>query len=176
MEIVIRQEKVSDYKETEDVVRAAFAHEEMSDQTEHELVARLRNSAAFQPQLSLVAVENKRIVGHVLLTKITIVNDQQVIDSLALAPVSVLPEFQHNGIGKLLITQSLSKAKELAYDSVIVLGHPTYYPKFGFKPASLWGIQSPFEVPDNAFMAVELTENGLRNVSGIVEYSTAFFS
>lgn len=69
----------------------------------------------------------------------------------------------------------MEKAKELKYGSVIVLGHPEYYPKFGFKKASYWGITAPFEVPDEAFMAIELRENSLKFVTGMVEYPDAFF-
>lgn len=73
------------------------------------------------------------------------------------------------------ILEALKKAKELEYNSVVVLGHPEYYPKFGFEKASLWGIKAPFEVPEEAFMALELQENALYNISGVVEYPSAFF-
>ena len=174
MNITIRQELSGDYKVTEKVIRSAFANMEFSDKKEHELVSRLRKSDAFIPKLSLVAV-TKEIVGHILLSKIKISNDNQFAESLALAPVSVLPEYQNKGIGKLLITEALREAKELGYKSVVVLGHPEYYPKFGFKKASLWGIKAPFEVPDEAFMAIDLRGNALNNVSGLVEYPGVFF-
>ncbi|MFF2288806.1 GNAT family N-acetyltransferase [Peribacillus butanolivorans] len=174
MSITIRQELSEDYKITEKVVKSAFANMEFSDKKEHELVSRIRKSDAFIPNLSLVAV-NKEIVGHILLSKIKINNDNQFAESLALAPVSVLPEHQNKGIGRLLILEALKKAKELEYNSVVVLGHPEYYPKFGFEKASLWGIKAPFEVPEEAFMALELQENALYNISGVVEYPSAFF-
>ncbi|MGW6385149.1 GNAT family N-acetyltransferase, partial [Peribacillus butanolivorans] len=145
-----------------------------SDKKEHELVYRIRKSDAFIPYLSLVAV-NKEIVGHILLSKIKINNDNQFAESLALAPVSVLPAYQNKGIGRLLTLEALKKAKELEYNSVVVLGHPEYYPKFGFEKASLWGIKAPFEVPEEAFMALELQANALYNISGVVEYPSAFF-
>jgi predicted N-acetyltransferase YhbS len=178
MDIIIKQEQVKDYVSTEKVVKYAFAHAEYSDKNEHHLVSRLRNSNAFIPELSLVAMEQdtNQIVGHILLSKIKIMNDNQVVaESLALAPVSVLPAYQNKGIGRQLILEALSKAKEMEEGSVIVLGHPEYYPKFGFKKASTWGIKSPFEVPDEAFMAIELRENSLEQVSGVVEYSSVFF-
>lgn len=174
MEITIRQENYEDYKETEAVVKHAFTNMEFSDQAEHELVARLRKSEAFIPELSLVAVDNG-IVGHILLSKITIKENDTAVDSLALAPVSVLPEHQHKGIGSLLIREALKIAKKLGHQSVIVLGHHEYYPKFGFEKASRWDINAPFEVPEEAFMALELEENALQHVSGVVEYSSAFF-
>ncbi|KAB7705641.1 GNAT family N-acetyltransferase [Bacillus aerolatus] len=174
MNITIRQELPEDYKITERVVKSAFANMEFSDKTEHELVSRIRKSDAFIPKLSLVAI-NKEIVGHILLSKIKILNDNQFAESLALAPVSVLPEYQNKGIGRLLILEALKKAKELGYNSVVVMGHPEYYPKFGFKKASLWGIKAPFEVPEEAFMVLELRKNTLNNVSGVVEYPSVFF-
>ncbi|SDZ11999.1 Acetyltransferase (GNAT) family protein [Bacillus sp. 166amftsu] len=80
---------------------------------------------------------DKEIIGHVLLSKIKIVNGDKSVDSLALAPVSVAPDYQKKGIGSLLISNVLREAKELGYHSIIVLGHKEYYPKFGFKSASL---------------------------------------
>jgi len=159
------------------VVKCAFANAEHSDKNEHNLVSRIRNSNVFIPELSLVAMDkdNNRIVGHLLLSKIKIMNDNQVVESLAHAPVSVLPEYQNKGVGKFLISEALKKAKQLEYDSVIVLGHPEYYPKFGFKKASTWGIKAPFEVPDEAFMTIELGENAFNKVSGVVEYPSVFF-
>lgn len=178
MNIKIVQEQAEDYELTECVVKAAFEHAEHSDQSEHKLVSRLRKSDAFIPALSLVAKdrEQNKILGHILLSKIIIRNDSQSTESLALAPVSVLPAYQGEGIGKLLITEVLKKAKKLGYSSVVVLGHPEYYPKFGFQKASLWGIKAPFEVPDEAFMVIELNENTLRHISGVVEYSKAFLN
>lgn len=177
MNIVIRQELISDYKATEAVVRLAFENEEYSDQSEHYLVSRIRKTKAFIPELSLVAVNNasQEVVGHILLSKIKIVNENQKIESLALAPLAVLPEYQNKGVGKLLIHEALAKAKQLNHGSVIVMGHPAYYPKFAFKTAADFGINPPFEVPKEAFMAIELEENALNNVSGVVEYPSVFF-
>ncbi|HCC3140669.1 GNAT family N-acetyltransferase [Niallia sp. Sow4_A1] len=177
MSIIIKQEEVKDYELTEKVVELAFADAEHSDKSEHHLVARIRNSNSFVPELSQVAIDKDKesIVGHILLSKINIMDDNQTVESLALAPVSVLPEYQNQGIGRLLISEALKEAKELGYNSVVVLGHPEYYPKFGFKKASIWEIKAPFEVPDEAFMVIELRENTLDNVSGVVEYPSVFF-
>lgn len=173
MNLEIRQEQVEDYEFTESVVKLAFADAEYSDNNEHNLVSRIRKSNVFVPELSLVATDKdtSKILGHILLSKIKIGE----AESLALAPVSVLPEYQSKGVGRLLITEALKEAKELGYNSVVVLGHPDYYPKFGFKKASSWGIKAPFEVPDEAFMAIELRDNALDGVSGVVEYPSAFF-
>jgi predicted N-acetyltransferase YhbS len=173
MNLEIRQEQVADYEFTENVVKLAFANAEHSDKKEHELVSRIRKSSSFIPELSLVATnkDNGSILGHILLSRIKI----SIAESLALAPVSVLPEYQNKGVGGLLITAALNAAKELGYNSVVVLGHPEYYPKFGFKKASRWGIKAPFEVPDEAFMAIELRDRALSGISGVVEYPSVFF-
>ncbi|MBO9128106.1 N-acetyltransferase [Bacillus sp. 165] len=177
MEFIIRQERTEDYSLTENVVERAFADAEHSDHNEHKLVSRIRKSNAFIPSLSLVAVDQNddKIVGHILLSKLKIRNENRTAESLALAPVSVIPEYQNRGVGKQLIHAALQQAKKMGYESVVVLGHPPYYPKFGFKKASLWGIQAPFEVPDEAFMAMELQEGALGHVSGLVEYPSVFF-
>lgn len=174
MKITVRQEQPNDYKKTEQVVKNAFIVAEHSDGTEHKLVERLRKADGYIPELSLVAVRNEEIIGHVLLTPITVNDEDHKAPSLALAPVSVVPKAQKQGVGKQLIHQSLQAAKEKGYTSVIVLGDPLYYGKFGFLKASTWGINAPFEVPEDAFMALELEEGALQNVRGTVEYPQAF--
>jgi predicted N-acetyltransferase YhbS len=129
----------------------------------------------FVPELSLVAERNKAIVGHLMLTKLLIKNDGQNYEALALAPVSVLPEYQNQGIGSQLIIHGLKKSKEMGFKSIVVLGHEAYYPRFGFKPASTWGIKAPFDVPDESFMALELEDGILGDVSGTVVYCKEFF-
>ncbi|NMA83748.1 MAG: N-acetyltransferase [Epulopiscium sp.] len=173
--IKIRQEKENDYKLSETVVERAFKNAEHTDHREHFLVAKLRKSDVFVPELSLVAELDGEIVGHIMLTKLFIENEGNKYDSLALAPVSVLPEHQNKGIGSKLISESLKIAKKIGFKSVIVLGHDKYYPRFGFKPASTWGIKAPFEVPDKAFMALELQVKSLGGVTGTVVYSKEFF-
>src|SRR5690554_6411033 len=174
MNIKIRQEKEEDYKLKENVVEKAFKHAEHTDHKEHFLVANLRKSDIFVPELSLVAELNGEIVGPILLTKLIIDNGENDYESLALAPVSVLPEHQSKGIGSKLIYKSFKIAKEIGFKSVIVLGHDKYYPRFGFKPASTWGIKAPFDVPDKFFMALELEDGNLEDISGTVVYSKEF--
>lgn len=180
MRCVIRQETEADYAHTQEAVRRAFLEAEHTDHDEHELIGRLRRSPDFIPELSLVAVaeESGEIVGHILLSKISIKDSGsgQPHVALALAPLSVVPEWQNSGVGAALTEQALAKAKKLGYRGVVVLGHPDYYPRFGFQPASQWGIRSPFPVADEIFMALELAEDGLDGVSGVVQYDPAFFS
>ncbi|MGK6353552.1 GNAT family N-acetyltransferase [Parapedobacter sp. DT-150] len=171
--ITIRKERNEDGKAVRDVTRLAFGQDE-----EAKLVDRLRkNKQAFVPKLSLVAAIGPEIVGHICFTKIRIVNNgNKAFTSLALAPVSVAPDFQNRGIGGMLIKHGLEVARKLGYTSVIVLGHEHYYPRFGFSPAKKWGIKAPFDVPENVFMAIELVEGGLAGISGTVSYPEEFGS
>jgi predicted N-acetyltransferase YhbS len=138
------------------------------------LVEKLRKNKKFIKELSLVACMGNEIVGHILFFPITIKTNDSEIISLALAPMSVIPELQGLGIGSELIKKGLEKAKKSGFNSVIVLGHDTYYPRFGFKPASEFNIKAPFDAPNNSFMALELVTNALYNLSGTVEYPNEF--
>ena len=175
MEIIYRQENPADYEQVNEVVREAFKNEPTSDQTEHLLVERLRKSEAFIPQLSIVAVSNGAIIGHILLTKVEIKSENQSFESLSLAPVSVKPEYQNKGIGSRLVRKSHDIAKKLGFKSVMVLGHEHYYPKFGYQPASNFDIEFPFDAADKNCLAIELEKNGLKGVSGKVEYPKEFY-
>lgn len=175
MEINIREELENDYKVVEDLTEEAFKNAEHSDGTEHLLVKRLRKSNSFIKELSLVADDNDKVVAHIMMTKAKIDNGNEKFETLALAPVSVLSEYQGKGIGSKLINVALERARTLGYKSVIVLGHDKYYPKFGFIPASKYGIKAPFDVSDEVFMAKELTEGSLTNINGTVEYAKEFF-
>lgn len=170
MNLTIRQENKADYKKIYKLNLLAFEEKE-----EAVLVDLLRKKDEFIPQLSLVALFNNEIVGHILFTKIKIIDDNQnEYESLALAPMAVLPKYQKKGIGGKLINEGLKIASKLNFKSVIVLGHEHYYPKFGFVPTTKWNIKSPFEVPTNVFMGIELVKNSLENVSGTVKYPKEF--
>lgn len=175
MEVTIRQEKKEDYLAVFNLITQAFEKEEMSDHQEQYLVERLRKSEAFIPQLSLVAVLKGQIIGHILLSKIQIKNDSETFESLALAPVSVLPGFQHKGIGGNLIRKAHAVARDLGFGSVVLLGHADYYPKFGYFRAADFGISLPFEVPSENCLAIELFPNSLEFVTGMVVYPAEFF-
>ena len=165
----IRQEIPKDYKLIYNLIKEAFADAEKSDGNEHNLVSALRNSRAFIPELSLVAEYNGKIVGHIMFTKAEIGNSTQ----LALAPLSVLPQYQRQGIGKALIAQGHKIAKQLGYEYSIVLGSDKYYPQMGYIPTESYGIKPPFEVPSQNFMACKLKENA-QSISGIIKYAKEF--
>ncbi len=176
MRCIIRKEEEKDRQNVFNVVEEAFKKEPYSDHREQFLVERLRKSHAFVPELSLVAEINNKIVGYILLTKIKIINSfSEVTPSLAMAPVAVLPHYQGKGIGGLLIQKAHQKAKELEFGSIILLGHVTYYPRFGYELTNKYGIKLPFDVPDHNCMVIELTEKALHKVKGTVEYPPEFY-
>ena len=168
MNILIRKEEENDHKNIYEVNRLAFEQE-----NESKLIEKIRIGGNFIPDLSLVADINNRIVGHILFSKIKIIRNS-IFETLALSPMAVLPELQKRGIGSNLINRGMEKAKELGFDSIIVLGHKDYYPKFGFKRASKWNIKCCFEVPDEVFMAVELINGALKGKEGTIEYPDEF--
>lgn len=120
--------------------------------------------------LSLVAVIDDRVVGHLFFTPATIETADHTWPALGLAPLAVLPEYQRQGIGSALMKAGLAECARLGYERVIVLGHPDYYPRFGFLRASQYGIRPEWEAPDEAFMVLELQRGALDSVSGIARY------
>nr|QNO42528.1 hypothetical protein MMHALIEK_00003 [Methanosarcinales archaeon ANME-2c ERB4] len=168
MNTTIRKEEEKDHKQIYEVNKLAFQQE-----NESKLIEKIRKSENFILELSIVAEIDNRIVGHILFSKIKIIGDSDY-ESLALAPMAVIPEFQKRGIGSELIKKGIDKAKELGFDSIIVLGHKEYYPKFGFQRASKWDMKCPFEVPDGVFMAIELTEKAFEGKAGTVKYPDEF--
>ncbi len=165
----IRQENKNDYEQVYNVVKTAFENAEHSDGNEQDLVNDLRKSDSFIPELSLVAVKDNKIVGHILFTKIKIGKYEE----LALAPLAVLPKYQRQGIGKKLIETGHKIAKELGYNYSIVLGSEKYYPKFGYTSAIDYGIKAPFEVPNENFMAIKLKDTEVE-IKGTVQYAKEF--
>jgi len=174
MEVTLRQENENDFESVFQLIEKAFEKEEYSDHKEQFLVERLRNSEAFIPELSIVAGLDGKIVGHILFTKLQIKNETQTFSSLALAPVSVLPEFQGKGIASKLILHGHEIAKSLGYKSVILLGHQDYYPRFGYELCEKYNIKMPFDVPAENCMIIALTENALSGISGEVVYPSEF--
>ena len=167
--MIIRSEEKEDRESVYSLVKAAFESAEHSDGNEHNLVDALRKGDAFIPELSLVADIDGKIAGHIMFTKAKI-GDSIV---LALAPLSVLPKYQGQGIGSALIKEGHRLARELGYGYSIVLGSEKYYPKFGYLPAEIYGIRPPFDVPGENFMACRLRENA-SDVHGTVEYAKEF--
>lgn len=167
--MAIRTEQQADYDSVYQVVKNAFRTAEQSDGKEQDLVNALRKSGAFIPELSLVSEINGKIAGHIMFTKLQIGGHT----ALALAPLSVLPRFQRQGIGTSLVLTGHRAARELGYCYSVVLGSEKYYPRMGYLPAETFGIQPCFDVPSKNFMACKLCENA-PVISGIVKYADEF--
>lgn len=138
---------------------------------EADLVERLRAEA--NPVVSLVAEDDGAIIGHILFSPVTLAADSS-FPAMALAPMAVLPGRQRQGIGSSLLRSGLDECNRLGCQAVFVLGHADYYPRFGFVPASRYGVVSQFEVPDEVFMALELEPGALAGMAGKMRYHEAF--
>lgn len=164
--IEIRPETARDIAAVHKINTSAFAGE-----GEAGLVDALRASGS--PLISLVAVVGAEVVGHVLFSPMTDA-DGNPLPVAALAPMAVLPAFHNRGIGSGLVRAGLEQCRAAGYTAVVVLGHPRYYPRFGFVPASRFGISSAYEVPDEVFMAQELEPGALDQIQGVVRYHPLF--
>ncbi|MBD2102340.1 GNAT family N-acetyltransferase [Leptolyngbya sp. FACHB-261] len=163
----IRTESSEDFDAIRQVNIAAFGRTNEAD-----LVDELRKTA---PVLSFVAVEDEQVVGHILFSPVSVEGDcTPSCKLLGLAPIGVIPEFQNQGVGTQLVQHSLPECSRLGFSAVVVLGHPEYYPRFGFVPASRKGLTCEYEVPDEAFMVVELQPEALQACSGRVKYRPEF--
>lgn len=138
---------------------------------EADLVDAVREQA--QPIVSLVAEHHGAVVGHIMFSPVALTGHPD-FGVMGLAPMAVAPAYQHQGIGAALVQAGLERCRELGFAAVVVLGHPGYYPRFGFSPAARFGIRSEYNVPEEAFMAMELQPAALRGKSGVVKYHAAF--
>lgn len=168
-DIRIRQETEKDQSKVYNLIKEAFLYAEHRDGDEHNLVERLRKSNAFIPELSLVAEINNVVVGYILFTKIRVGTTTQ----LALAPLAVSPQYQRKGIGGVLIKTGHQIAKEMGFEYSILLGNPNYYSRFGYKSSIEFNIISPFDVPKEYFMAINLQDK-IIPINAKVEYPKEF--
>ncbi|MBG7610488.1 MAG: N-acetyltransferase [Anaerolineae bacterium] len=168
----IRKAIESDRKEILNVHNQAFGKEKGPEIAK--LVDDLLNDKTAMPILSLVAIENERIIGHVLYTKATITPTKLAISAQILAPLAILPDEQKKGIGEKLINEGIRQLKEFGTELVFVLGHPSYYPRCGFFPAGEKGFEAPYPIPEEhaaAWMVQSLNGDALETASGKVQCS-----
>lgn len=167
--VMIRRENEDDHKVIHNVVKAAFESAENKDGNEPDLVDALRRGNSYIPELSLVAETDGIIAGHIMFTKAWVGE----IKVVALAPLSVLPEQQRKGIGTALIKEGHRIAAELGFPYSVVLGSENYYPRSGYTPADVFGIQAPFDVPRENFMACKLNTEA-PEIYGTMRYAPEF--
>ena len=170
-EIAIRTEQAADAAVITDVVKRAYANVAHSDHREHLMIERLRRADAFLAALSLVAERDDDPAGHILLTRARIRDRDAVVETLALAPLSVAPEHQGRGVGRRLVEAAHERAAALGFGSIVLVGIPGYYPRFGYEPLSRYPITLPFSAPAENCMILPLRPRALTGVAGVVEYA-----
>ena len=140
---------------------------------EADLVDTLRSSCA--DCLSLVAEEAGELMGHILFTPVTVEGPDGMIEGMGLAPMAVTPELHRSGIGSQLVSHGLEVLRKRSCPFVVILGHPEYYPRFGFERASAHGLRSQWDgVPDEAFMVTVFDRGSLAGGGGVARYREEF--
>ena len=165
--LTIRMETPEDIGAIRYVNEQAFGQE-----AEAEIVEKLRKRVALT--LSLVAIQGNEVVGHIAFSPVEVESEHSGFKAIALAPMGVLPAYQRKGIGSQIVRAGLEECRRLGHEIVVVLGHPDYYPRFGFVPARPRGIECEFEVPDEAWMILELREGVLAGRQGTVRFQPEF--
>lgn len=165
--LVLRDEVEGDRAAIDAVNRAAFGGPD-----EAELVDALRAAGALT--LSLVAIADEGLVGHVAFSPVTIEGPAGRTMAMGLAPMAVRPDWQRRGVGTRLVTEGLDRLGAAGHRAVVVLGHPEYYPRHGFSKASGFGLRWEHPARDEAFMAIELVPGGLAGIEGVVRYREEF--
>ena len=170
----IRKVKNKEFIYIENFVYEIFKNTDYTDgKLERELVREIRQSQYYIPELDLVAEEDGEIFGHFIMSQFPISNLYQN-QMLLLAPVSVSIEKQRHGIGKWMLNEGIEQAKQMGYKGMIVEGNPAFYNKLGFIASTKFGIYSSeknLPPSEECLMAMELNEDGLKNISGEVDYS-----
>lgn len=165
--LIVRHELPSDLPAVRHVNEEAFGRPAEAD-----LVDALR--AAGKAVVSLVAEDEGEVRGHVLFSEVTIEASGLPVNGVALAPVAVLPAYQRGGLGAALVRAGIEECRRLRYGLAVLVGHPGYYPRFGFRPARERGLVCEFDVPDEAWMVLELREGALDGAGGRVRFADEF--
>ena len=164
--IEIREERPTDVEAIRDVNTRAFGQEQEGD-----IVDALRRNGAVL--LSLVATLSDRVVGHIMYSPVSVGSE---IMGAALGPMAVLPEHQRRGVGSKLVEAGHRRVKDQGWPFIIVLGHSSYYPRFGFMPATNRGITCEWDVPEDVFMLLVLDQANMQGVSGLAKCRHEFSS
>ena len=170
--MIIRMTNESDRNEILNIHKQAFGNEK--GPVIAKLVDDLLDDETAKPILSLVAVDDNKIVGHILYTKATITQTEASVSAQILAPLAILPAAQKGGIGQKLINEGLNQLQKSGTELVFVLGHPTYYPRCRFAPAGVQGFEAPYPIPEEhsaAWMVQELNGDVLGLINGKVKCS-----
>jgi putative acetyltransferase len=172
--LTVRAEQPGDHAAVDAVVAACFARPGQDPPEEVPLVQGIRALPDFDPALSLVADLDGAIIGHLLFSNMTVEDEGRSVPALALAPLAVLKGYESSHAGTALMRAGLEACRERGHRAVIVLGHPKYYRRFGFRPARQLGIEPPEPWNDAAFQALALVPGGLDGVRGVARYAPPF--
>lgn len=165
--VTIRPEKQEDAVAIRHVNNQAFGQE-----TESEIIEKLRNRGVLT--ILLIAILNSEIIGHIAFSTVVVESESSSFQAIALGPMAVLPEYQRKGIGSELVRIGINECQRLGHELAVGLGHPDYYPRFGFVPARPKAIDCEFEVPEEAWMFLELREGALAGRRGTVKFQPEF--
>jgi predicted N-acetyltransferase YhbS len=171
VEITIREALPGDRATIAAIIVRCYQDVAFSNHREHLMVARLQASSAYIAQLSLVAEIGGVMAGHVMMTRIAIKDPAGEHTALSLAPLSVSPVFQRQGVGSALVEAAHARARALGFGAVILVGIIGYYARFGYVPLDEYPISLPFDVAPANCMAIALSPHGLAGVRGMVEYA-----
>lgn len=168
MSISTRQEQKKDYRTVEELTREAFWDLYKPGCDEHLIVHKMRDIPGFIQELDFVAYDDDdKILGNIMYSKAKIINNEkQEFDVVCMGPLAVLPSYQKQGIGTLLINHSIQQAKKLGHKAIIIFGDPGYYHRFGFVNAKTYNIQTAEGANFEPFMALELYDKSLAGISG----------
>ena len=169
MDIVLRLEEEKDFTTVEDLTREAFWDVYCPGADEHLLVHNLRKTNEFIKELDFVALNNNKIVGNIMYANSTIKNIDLEYTILTFGPLSVLPEYQNNGIGGKLINHTIKISKKMGYKGIIIYGDPEYYKRFGFKISKDYKITNKDRKYPAALLVLELYPNALNGIEGIFD-------
>lgn len=177
MDIVLRLEEPRDYGEIENITREAFWNQFRPGCDEHYLLHVMRGDPSFIPGLDYVALQDGRLIGNIVYAKGRVVDARdRSREVITFGPVSVLPEYQKRGVGARLIFHTLDLARRLGFGAVLILGHPDYYLKFGFRRARDFGIRTKDGDTFDPFMALELQPGSLAGLEGGVFYDSDVYN
>ncbi|MCL2196855.1 MAG: N-acetyltransferase [Treponema sp.] len=174
MEIELRLEEENDYFIVENITREAFWNHYVPGCDEHLLIHNLRRTYEFIKELDFVAVNNNKIIGNIVYVKAKVINNDVEYPVLTFGPISVLPEYQNNGIGGKLINHTVKLSKEMGYKGIIIYGDPEYYKRFGFKESKQYKITNKDNKYPAALLVLELYPGALNGIEGVFDEGKAY--
>ncbi|MFA5066042.1 MAG: N-acetyltransferase [Dehalococcoidia bacterium] len=164
-----RRERAEEFPEIYKLVEVAFQTAKVTNGKEQDFVNQLRAGGNYIPELALVAEEGGKLIGHIMLTKTYINGNNNKYETLFLGPISVALESRNKGVGSKLIAESFGISKKMGYKSVVLVGDPAYYHRFGFQSSFNFGIRHVQNIPDEDVMACELAPQALKGISGTID-------